>query len=171
MLGTFSFEPYIKSYHWFTFRSLEFSDIANRPPFSFLPAPLLPAPLNRAARRLPGQLRLRLCFALAPTRRPGAAPPPSFLALEPPRPCHAPTQLPEPPRRPPPRRRRGATAAAPQGLLSRAPQPLENPYTLFRTLSLRFPAPTPQNTAAAPQNAGELTLAVEPTPPPFLALN
>ena len=58
-----------------------------------------------------------------------------------------------------------------QGLLSRAPQPLENPYTLFRMLSLRFPTPPPQNTAAAPQNAGELTLAVEPTPPPFLALN
>ena len=169
MLGTFSFEPYIKSYHWFTFRSLEFSDIANRPPFSFLPAPLLPAPLNRAAP--PAASPANSDFAFASRWHPRVAPPPSFLALEPPRPCHAPTPLPEPPRRPPPRRRRGATAAAPQGLLLRAPQPLENPYTLFRTLSLRFPTPAPQNTAAAPQNAGELTLAVEPTPPPFLALN
>ena len=74
MLGTFSFEPYIKSYHWFTFRSLEFSDIANRLPFSFLPASLLPAPLNRAAP--PAASPANSNFAFASRWHPRVAPEP-----------------------------------------------------------------------------------------------
>ena len=50
---------------------------------------------------------------------------------------------------PPPRRRGGEPAAPPQDVNSHAPQHLENPCTLFRTLSLRFPDPKPQNTTAS----------------------
>ena len=52
MLGTFSFEPYFKSYPCFTFRSLEISEIAKQPvfPFPCLPTCLLTAAVQSAAR-------------------------------------------------------------------------------------------------------------------------
>ena len=83
MLGTFSFELWLKNYPCFTFWSLEFSDIAIRPPFSFLPAPLLPAPPTAPRRPpprwvTPGQVRLRLRF----TWRPHALLDPAPRALE-----------------------------------------------------------------------------------------
>ena len=78
MLGTFSFEPYFKSYLYFTVWSLEILEIANR---SFLPPPacLLALFFPVAAvqcRRRHGETAGHLCFALAPTRRSGASPPP-----------------------------------------------------------------------------------------------
>ena len=76
MLGTFSFEPYFKSYCCFIVGSLGISEIANR---SFLPppAPSSISPRRRCAEPSPAQWRAcpaTFCIALAPTRR--AAPPP-----------------------------------------------------------------------------------------------
>ena len=53
MLGTFSFEPYFKSYLCFTFRSLEISEIAKQPvfPFPCLPTCLLTAAVQSTARQ------------------------------------------------------------------------------------------------------------------------
>src|SRR6185295_2794654 len=52
MLGTFSFEPYFKSYPYFIFRSLEILEIAKQPvfPFPCLPTCLLTAAVQSAAR-------------------------------------------------------------------------------------------------------------------------
>ena len=52
MLGTFSFEPYFKSYPCFTFRSLEILEITKQPvfPFPCLPSCLLTAAVQSAAR-------------------------------------------------------------------------------------------------------------------------
>jgi len=84
------------------------------------------------------------------------------IALCLPRPCHARCRVQKHPRRPPPRRRRGELAAEPQDPFFRAPEHYKKPRTLFLSSFRQFPNPTPQNAAAAPQNAGELTLAVEP---------
>ena len=74
MLDTFSFEPYIKSYHWFTFRSLEFSEIAFR---SLSSSPVCLSLLSltadsatppAAALGRPGQVRLRLSFTWRPRK-------------------------------------------------------------------------------------------------------
>ena len=52
---------------------MEFSEFANRPPFSFLPAPLLPAPPTAPRRPpprwvAPSQVRLRLRFTWRPRK-------------------------------------------------------------------------------------------------------
>ena len=104
MLGTFSFEPYFKSYRWFTIGSLEFLEIASRSLFPFLQLAcllLLPPPLfsaDLAVEGQPGHLLLRAgthaslptfstarCLALvlsplchAPTPSPAAATSPSW---------------------------------------------------------------------------------------------
>jgi len=91
MLGTFSFEPYFKSYLGFTVWSLEFLEIANRSSFSHLqPACLLALTptLNRVAHRsrpTPGHL----LPAKHPTRRAPALHRPPSLALEASTPRHA----------------------------------------------------------------------------------
>ena len=74
MLDTFSFEPYIKSYHWFTLRTLEFSEIAFR---SLSSSPVCLSLLSltadsatppAAALGRPGQVRLRLRFTWRPRK-------------------------------------------------------------------------------------------------------
>jgi hypothetical protein len=60
MLGTFSFEPYFKSYRWFTVGSLKFLEIAFGSLFPFLQLAcllLLPPPLCSAAARRGGPAR------------------------------------------------------------------------------------------------------------------
>src|SRR6185437_2591371 len=70
MLGTFSFEPYFKSYCLFTFRSLEISEFAKQSIFFHLrTTPLVPA--ASAVRRPPaalGRLPGHLLVAVASTR-------------------------------------------------------------------------------------------------------
>jgi hypothetical protein len=62
----------------------------------------------------------------------------------------------------PPRRRRGWPSVEPRDSISRAPQLQKRSFIPFSSPSRSFPTQTPRNAAAAPQNAGELTLAVEP---------
>ena len=91
MLGTFSIEPWFKSYCLFTVWSLKFSEIANQPFFSFLqPSPLFfsaaaAEPVAGAVESPPG--RPSLCAG-------AHASPQSFstalgCALEPPLQSHA----------------------------------------------------------------------------------
>ena len=78
MLGTFSFEFWFKSYCLFTERSLKLLEIA-KSPLSPSSPPLLcfAAAHRRRRRRRRGEAsRPPFSVALAPTRRPGAAPPP-----------------------------------------------------------------------------------------------
>ena len=91
MLGTFSFEPYFKSYRYFTVGSLEFLEIAFR---SFLPPPacllalFLPAAAVQVAgavESLPGHV-LRRAGAHASRCSSSTA---LGCALEPPLQCHA----------------------------------------------------------------------------------
>ena len=101
MLSTFSFEPYFKSYRWFTEWSLEFLEIAKRPlspsPTSLLCSRRRPptAPPAGAGESLPGhysasrwhpRVALLLLSLLLP--RAGA-----------PRPCHARRRVQKHPRR------------------------------------------------------------------------
>ena len=102
-----------------------------------------------------------LFLALAPTRR--SQPAPSLLgrALELPSLATQPRTA----QRPPPRRRSGGLAAEPQASNSRAQQHQGDSFMLSRTLSLQFPDPNPQNSAAVRSNPGKLHTAVEPTSP------
>ena len=91
MLGTFSFDPYFKSYPCFTFRSLEISEIAKQSFFFHLrPTPLLalPSACRRAAHRSGPPPRATSCSRWLPRvvpKLPTALP----LALEPLTPRHA----------------------------------------------------------------------------------
>ena len=130
----------------------------------FLPPPALfsPAPTDGtdagAVERLPGRLfpsrrHPRVAPLLLPLLLPRAG---AFPAVPraPPRP--------EAPALPPPRRRCGEPKPEAQLSIFRAPEHYKKPRTLFLSSFRQFPNPTPRNAAAAPQNAGELTLAVEP---------
>ena len=156
MLDTFSFEPYIKSYHWFTFRSLEFSEIAFR---SLSSSPVCLSLLSltadsatppAAALGRPGQVRLRLRF----TWRPRKLLDPLSLALEP------------PPHATPPRRAQNFLAAAtatppwrarcttPGRQLARAPASGEPEHSILCALSLAPRSGSPER-HRRPPNAGE----------------
>ena len=169
MLGTFSFEPYIKSYHWFAFRSLKFWKLRLGP---CLPPPACPS-----------------VSAVA-----GASPrlPPLWVAPGPPLalrwPPHVAWKVPvatqaaplawcmhaTPPRtssRLPPRRRRGPARTEPAAPFSRAHQNQGALLDLFPSLSRSFPAQTPQTAAAAPPNAGEPQARRRAAPPQPLRPN
>ena len=174
MLGTFSFEPYFKSYRWFIVGSLEFLEIAFRSLFPF-PCLSLSALSRRRCRAPParraGSPPANSNFAFASRWHPRVAP--NLLHRPLPR-AGALSTLPRAPAEPSSRHLAVAVASllqSPRALSSRAHEHYKYPIIPFRLLFHLLPTPTPQNTAAAPQNAGELTLAVEPTPPPFLALN
>ena len=89
MLGTFSFEPYFKSYRWFTDWSLEFLEIAFRSlspssnSFLCFPPPPLCSAVDGAMKSLPGHV-LRRAGAHASSCPSSTA---RCLALEPP--CRA----------------------------------------------------------------------------------
>ena len=169
MLGTFSFEPYFKSYPCFTVRSLKFSDITTQSTF------LLPS--------------LLLCSSAA-----GVSPrrPPLWVAPGPPLALHWPPHVAwkvpaatqaaplawcmhaTPPRtssRLPPRRRRGPARTEPAAPFSRAHQNQGALLDLVPSLSRSFPAQTPQTAAAAPPNAGEPQARRRAAPPQPLRPN
>ena len=91
MLGTFSFEPYFKSYCYFTVRSLEILEIAFRslsPSSSLLPlfsAPPLCSAVAGAVESQPGPLLLRASANASRCSSSTAL----CLVLEPPLQCHA----------------------------------------------------------------------------------
>ena len=152
MLGTFSFEPYFKSYLCFTVWSPEISEISFG---SFSPSsssfPLFsPPPLCRAppARRGEPPPRATSCLLAHASLR--SFPTALAIALCPSLLCHAPPPSPEPPARPPPRRRGGELAAEPAAHSSRTHEHDKNPSDPFPSLFRSFLASTPQNTAAAP---------------------
>ena len=150
MLGTFSFEPYFKSYPCFTFRSLEISEIAKQPvfPFPCLPTCLLTAAVQSAAR--------------PPWR--AASPrhllPASFHAssLEPPRGRHLAVAVARPRQRPPP-------SPSARTSLTRTPELYSSRSFAFPSLS-RSRTPPPLHPERRRAQA-----TVEPTPPHFPALN
>ena len=137
MLDTFSFEPYIKSYHWFTFRSLEFSEIAFR---SLSSSPVCLSLLSltadsatppAAALGRPGQVRLRLRFTWRPRKLLDPLSPRAGAST----PRHATPTSPEPPRG---RHRDAAVASSPQSpsprsraRLGTTNSPANHPLRLF----------------------------------------
>ena len=150
MLGTFPFEPYFKSYCLFTFRSLKVLKFRLGPCL----LPQLPSLLSLTADSAtppprwvaPGQLQLRLCFALASTRR----------APAPRRPL--PSRWTSPPfATPPPKLRAAATSpppwpeqrSTPDPHLSRASAPLEVPQRVPLALS-HAPCPDSPNQRRRP---------------------
>jgi len=172
MLGTFSFEPYFKSYCWFTDWSLEFLEIADRstllPPHASLSASLF-------------QRRRRV--AAPPTAQAGPRPPPARHGIHASRPDSTPPSFPRAGTSSPCH----ATPEAPAGyhLAAAVDGPLQHlgsptrarhstwrspasfsPPCLTRSLpqTHRTPLPPPW-----PPSPSELT--VEPPPPPFPALN
>ena len=169
MLGTFSFEPYFKSYPCFTFRSLEISEIAKQPvfPFPCLPTCLLTAvvqsathPLWRAAsprHLLPASFHAsRLSLPLPSFPRAGAS-----LAVrrrpEPPRGRHLAVAVARPRQRPPP---------SPSTCTGTTNTPAFHSARSFVCSSLprhRTPPLHPERRRAQ--------ATVEPTPPHFPALN
>jgi hypothetical protein len=114
MLGTFSFEPYFKSYPCFTFMSLEISEIAKQPvfPFPCLPTCLLTAAVQSAAHPLWRAASPRHLLPASFHASRLSLPSPSFpragasLAmprrLEPPRGRHLAVAVARPRQRPPP---------------------------------------------------------------------
>ena len=94
MLGTFPFELWFKSYRWFTEESLEFLEIA-KSPFSST-TPLLCSHRRPPTAPTPAPWK---GFPAAVFRRAGphasrrSSSPSCCLALEPPRPCHAPRRV------------------------------------------------------------------------------
>ena len=151
MLGTFSFEPYFKSYLCFTVWSLEISEIAFG---SFSPSSSLLAcfPCRRRCAVPPPAVEgqpATSCFALAPTRRAAPLPPPVASLGATPTVPRAPPR-PKPPARPPPRRRGGELAAEPAAHSSRAHGYYKNPREPFLSSFCHLLAHRLQNTAAAP---------------------
>ena len=163
MLGTFSFEPYFKSYCCFIVGSLGISEIANR---SFLPppAPSSVFPRRRCAEPSPAQWRASpptFYFALVPTRRAAPSPPPFAIALCPSLLWHAPPPSAEPPRG--------------RYLNAAVERPLQHPRasSLARTSTTSIPAsyssppfafsllPRHRTHRRSTQNAGELDAAVD----------
>ena len=144
MLGTFSFEPYFKSYCLFTEWSLEVLEISNRPS-SPSSSPLLCFPRHCCAAPSPAQGRAypaTFYVALARTRRAAAPPPP--LAARWSLPCSA-----TPSRAAawsPPRRRRGPAKAEAAALSSRAPGHYKSPSKLIRSPFRLLLTSRPQNT-------------------------
>ena len=139
MLGTFSFEPYFKSYCLFTFRSLEISEFAEQSIFFHLTTtPLLPA--ASAVRRLPATLGR---LPAPPLARAGfhashrSSPPPSTPRVVPSPPRHAAQNRPWPP----PRRRRGGLGIELTALPSRAQKHYIYTRKLILSSFLLFPHP------------------------------
>ena len=147
MLGTFSFEPYFKSYRCFTVGSLEFLEIAKQP---FLPPPacllalFLPAAAVQVAgavESLPGHV-LRRAGAHASRCSSSTA---LGCALVPPLQCHAAQSRP---------RGRHLAAAVASSLQRRPPSPsartsLTKTPEIHSSHSFAF--------SSLPQHAGELT--------------
>ena len=149
MLGTFSFEPYFKSYPCFTFRSLEISEIAKQPvfPFPCLPTCLLTAAVQSAARPpwRAASPRHLLPASFHASRL--SLPPPSFpragasLAVprrpEPPRGRHLAVAVARPRQRPPP---------SPSARTSTTKTPVPHSVRPFAC----SPSDTPEHAAAPP---------------------
>jgi len=170
MLGTFSFEPYFKSYPCFTFRSLEISEIAKQPvfPFPCLPTCLLTAAVQSAAR--PPWRAASPCHLLHASFHASrlSLPPPSFpragasLAVprrpEPPCGRHLTVTMARPRQRPPP-------SPSVRTSLTRTPELYSSRSFAFPSLS-RSRTPPPLHPERRRAQA-----TVEPTPPHFPALN
>ena len=170
MLGTFSFEPYFKSYPCFTFRSLEISEIAKQPvfPFPCLPTCLLTAAVQSAARPpwratsprhlLPASFHAsRLSLPLPSFPRAGAS-----LAV---------LRRPEPPRG----RHLAVAVARPRQRLPPSPSArtsLTRTLELYSSCSFAFPSLSRSRTPPPlhPERR-QAQATVEPTPPHFPALN
>ena len=168
MLDTFSFEPYIKSYHWFTFRSLEFSEIAFRSLSSSLAclllcfpptAPRRPPPRWTGRRPTPTSPLLRAGTYASPRSRPPSS---RWCSQAVPRTLAASRDAVPPP----PQRRGGEPAAVPQTTNSRALENPEHRSLLFPSLICPLSAPKPQNAAATSIVAGELRSATDDPLPP-----
>ena len=152
MLGTFSIEPWFKSYCMFTIWSLEVLEIAKQPfsstssSFPCFSRRRCAEPVAGAVESLPGRVLLRAGAHASPRSLSTAL----AIALCLPLPCHAPPPSAEPPARPPPRCRRGEPAAELAALPYRAHGHYKNPSILFLSSFCLHRAPTPQNAAAAP---------------------
>ena len=170
MLGTFSFEPYFKSYPCFTFRSLEISEIAKQPvfPFPCLPTCLLTTAVQSATRPpwraasprhlLPASFHAsRLSLPLPSFPRAGA----SLAVLrrpEPPRGRHLAVAVARPRQRPPP-------SPSARTSLTRNPE-------LYSSCSFAFPSLSRSRTSPPLHpECRRAQATVEPTPPHFPALN
>ena len=170
MLGTFSFEPYFKSYPCFTFGSLEISEIAKQPvfPFPCLPTCLLTAAVQSAAHPLWRAASPRHLLPASFHASRLSLPSPSFpragasLAVprrpEPPRGRHLTVAVARPRQRPPP-------SPSARTSLTRNQELYSSCSFAFPSLSRsRTPPPLhPERRRAQPT--------VEPTPPHFPALN
>ena len=170
MLGTFSFEPYFKSYPCFTFRSLEISEIAKQPvfPFPCLPTCFLSAAVQSTTRPpwraasprhlLPASFHAsRLSLPLPSFPRAGA----SLAVLrrpEPPRGRHLAVAVARPRQRPPP-------SPSARTSLTRTPE-------LYSSCSFAFPSLSRSRTPPPLHPERRRAQAtVEPTPPHFPTLN
>ena len=170
MLGTFSFEPYFKSYPCFPFSSLEISKIAKQTvfPFPCLPTCLLTAAVQSVARP---PWRAASPHHLLPASFHASRlslPPPSFpragasLAVprrpEPPRGRHLTVAVAQPRQRPPP-------SPSARTSLTRTPELYSSRSFAFPSLS-RSRTPPPLHPERRRAQA-----TIEPTPPHFPALN
>ena len=170
MLGTFSFEPYFKSYPCFTFMSLEISEIAKQPvfPFPCLPTCLLTAAVQSATRPpwRAASPRHLLPASFHASRL--SLPPPSF-------PC-AGASLAVPHRPESPRGRHLTVAVArPRQRLPPSPSTctsLTRTLELYSSRSFAFPSLSRSRTPPPLHPERRRAQAtVEPTPPHFPALN
>ena len=139
MLGTFSFEPYFKSYCLFTEWSLEFLDIANGSFFFHLrPTPLFSA-AGASPRRPPLWVAPGPPLALRwPPHVAWKLPTATQTA---PLPCRMHATPPRTPHRPPPRRHRGWPTVEPRSSISRALQNQWHSRILFPSLICPFLLP------------------------------
>ena len=152
MLGTFSFEPYFKSYLCFTVWSLEILEILF---WSLSPSSssLLCFPLRRCAerrpRRLPprSHLQLRCRLTWHPRVALDLLPPPIASRCTSPARATRPSEL----HRLPPQRRRGGLSAVPWAPILRASQHPWRPSIAIHSPSRSLSTPNPQNIAAAPR--------------------
>ena len=155
MLGTFSFEPYFKSYLCFTFRSLEISEIAKQPVFPFPCLPtclltrrhLLPASFHASRLSLPPPSFPRAGASLAVPRRP-----------ESPRCRHLTVAVARP-------RQRPLSSPSTRTSLTRTPELYSSRSFAFPSLS-RSRTPPPLHPERRRAQA-----TVEPTPPHIPTLN